>query len=237
MNAGLHPPDISPGTAFPDAAGNDYDGRVPRLVPGYALAQDLIAATFDSLLPPDAHLLLAGCGTGNELVRLAACGPRWRFSALDPSAGMLAVAQGKAISAGFEARVAFHATGLNQMPALPHDAALAALVLHFLPDDGTKAAFLRALAMRLRPGGMLVLFDYEFEPLLAGAYRRWLQATGLDQAATDVVLNKTGTLWHPVADARLHALVRESGFEPPRLIFKALGFQAWLAFRPAEPAA
>ncbi|MDF3838353.1 class I SAM-dependent methyltransferase [Cupriavidus basilensis] len=237
MTAGSPSPDHRPSTVFSDAAASDYDDRVPRLVPGYALAHDLMAATFASLLPADARLLLAGCGTGNELLRLAAGGPRWRFSALDPSAGMLAVARRKAQGAGCESRVAFHATTLDQMPAGLHDAAVAALVLHFIPDDGGKAAFLSALAQRLRAGGALVLLDYEPVPLLARAYGQWLQATGLERTAVDAVLAKTGTQWHPVTDTRLRALLLESGFEPPRLIFKALGFQAWLAFRPVEPAA
>ncbi|MBE8815642.1 class I SAM-dependent methyltransferase, partial [Serratia marcescens] len=75
-------------TRFPDAAAADYDRRILTMVPGYQFAQALLTATLAQTLPNDATLLLAGCGTGSELSALAATNASWRFSAVDPSAGM-----------------------------------------------------------------------------------------------------------------------------------------------------
>ena len=90
-------------TRFPDAAAADYDRRILTLVPGYQFAQALLTATLAQTLPNDATLLLAGCGTGSELAALATANAScWRFSAVEPSAGMLAAARAKA--AGYAQR-------------------------------------------------------------------------------------------------------------------------------------
>ncbi|WP_302789468.1 methyltransferase domain-containing protein, partial [Escherichia coli] len=100
-------------TRFPDAAAADYDRRILTLVPGYQFAQALLTATLAQTLPNDATLLLAGCGTGSELEALAAANASWRFSAVEPSAGMLAAARAKAEAAGYAPRVSFQPTLLQ----------------------------------------------------------------------------------------------------------------------------
>ncbi len=46
-----------------------------------------------SVLPPDAHILIVGCGTGYELDYLLKRHPNWQFTAVDPSLTMLQKAQ------------------------------------------------------------------------------------------------------------------------------------------------
>lgn len=138
-------------TRFPDAAAADYDRRILTLVPGYQFAQALLTATLAQTLPNDATLLLAGCGTGSELAALATANASWRFSAVEPSAGMLAAARAKAEAAGYAQRVSFQPTLLQQAPQTRHDAAVCSLVLHFIADDGAKLDFLQQLAQRLSP--------------------------------------------------------------------------------------
>jgi tRNA (cmo5U34)-methyltransferase len=48
-------------------------------------------------------VLVAGCGTGAELVEALAQRPDWQITALDPSASMLAAAQARLGTAGDEA--------------------------------------------------------------------------------------------------------------------------------------
>ena len=137
-------------TRFPDAAAADYDRRILTPVPGYQFARALLTATLAQTLPNDATLLLAGCGTGSELAALATANAScWRFSAVEPSAGMLAAARAKA--AGYAQRVCFQPTLLQQAPQTRHDAAVCSLVLHFIADDGAKLDFLQQLAQRLSP--------------------------------------------------------------------------------------
>ncbi|HGM5337701.1 methyltransferase [Serratia nevei] len=218
-------------TRFPDAAAADYDRRILTLVPGYQFAQALLAATLAQTLPNDATLLLAGCGTGSELEALAAANASWRFSAVEPSTGMLAAARAKAEAAGYAQRVSFQPTLLQQAPQTRHDAAVCSLVLHFIADDGAKLDFLQQLAQRLSPTAPLLLFDYQPEGLPVSHYQHWLQSAGHSAAQAQEVIERTRRNWHPMAAARSRLLLAESGFTAPQQLCGALGFQLSLLHR------
>ncbi|EPE3626147.1 TPA: methyltransferase [Serratia marcescens] len=218
-------------TRFPDAAAADYDRRILTLVPGYQFAQALLAATLAQTLPNDATLLLAGCGTGSELEALAAANASWRFSAVEPSTGMLAAARAKAEAAGYAQRVSFQPTLLQQAPQTRHDAAVCSLVLHFIADDGAKLDFLQQLAQRLSPAAPLLLFDYQPESLPVSHYQHWLQSAGHSAAQAQEVIERTRRNWHPMAAARSRLLLAESGFTAPQQLCGALGFQLSLLHR------
>ncbi|MBN5408388.1 class I SAM-dependent methyltransferase [Serratia marcescens] len=218
-------------TRFPDAAAADYDRRILTLVPGYQFAQALLAATLAQTLPNDATLLLAGCGTGSELEALAAANASWRFSAVEPSTGMLAAARAKAEAAGYAQRVSFQPTLLQQAPQTRHDAAVCSLVLHFISDDGAKLDFLQQLAQRLSPTAPLLLFDYQPEGLPVSHYQHWLQSAGHSAAQAQEVIERTRRNWHPMAAARSRLLLAESGFTAPQQLCGALGFQLSLLHR------
>lgn len=220
-------------TRFPDAAAADYDRRILTLVPGYQFAQSLLTATLAQALPPQARLLLAGCGTGNELIALAGIGPQWLFSTVEPSAGMLAAARTKAEMAGCEPRVTFHQQLLDQVPQALHDAAVCSLVLHFIADDGAKLAFLQQLAARLSPGAPLLLFDYQPDGLPVSHYQHWLQSAGHSLDGAREVIERTRSNWHPLAAQRARLLLTESGFTSPQLLCDALGFRLSLLYRRA----
>ncbi|HGM7839866.1 TPA: methyltransferase [Serratia marcescens] len=218
-------------TRFPDAAAADYDRRILTLVPGYQFAQALLTATLAQTLPNDATLLLAGCGTGSELEALAAANASWRFSAVEPSTGMLAAARAKAEAAGYAQRVSFQPTLLQQAPQTRHDAAVCSLVLHFIADDGAKLDFLQQLAQRLSPTAPLLLFDYQPEGLPVSHYQHWLQSAGHSAAQAQEVIERTRRNWHPMAAARSRLLLAESGFTAPQQLCGALGFQLSLLHR------
>lgn len=218
-------------TSFTKEAASDYDRRIPTLVPGYRLMQQLAAAALAATLPRGAAILIAGCGTGAELSLLAERQPGWRFTAVDPSEGMLAVARAGIRKRGWGERVRWIADRVEALTADPHDAALALLVGHFIPDDGAKLGFLRALAANLRPGGVLVLGDFDVTDLDPAIYRSWLIAAGHGDDAAATVLARTEKTWRPVTAKRKHHLLREAGFEAPEPFAQALGFRALLARR------
>jgi tRNA (cmo5U34)-methyltransferase len=212
-----------------------YDLIVQQLIPGYAsLARLAVALLAVSPLASraGASVLVAGCGTGAELVEARAQRPDWQLTAIDPSADMLTAAQERLGSEGIQWRQ-------TTVEALQADAcfagALSVLVLQSLPDDGTKLAFLTALARSLEPGGQLVLVDLmapERSPLQTQVDAAWLgfqQASGLDAAPTDLASLTQGL--HPIGEARLNALVNAAGFSDPARIFQALGYEGFLLQR------
>ena len=212
-----------------------YDLIVQQLIPGYAsLARLAVALLSVSPLAcrPGATVLVAGCGTGAELVEARAQRPDWQLTAIDPSAEMLTAAQQRMGSEG----IRWHQSTVE---ALQADAcfagALSVLVLQSLADDGSKLGFLTALARSLEPGGQLVLVDLmapERSPLQHQVEAAWLafqRASGL-QADPQALEPLTQGL-HPIGEARLTALVNAAGFTDPARIFQALGYEGFLLQR------
>ena len=225
---------------------SNYDLVVQQLIPGYAslarLAVALLAASPLASAPGSA-VLVAGCGTGAELLEARSQRPDWQLTAIDPAVEMLTVARQRLAQDGLDRFAAAGAISWRQStieeldaPAA-FDGALSVLVLQSLADDGAKLAFLTALARSLRPGGQLVLVDLmrsERSPLQAQVEQAWLgfqRASGLTAAAEALDALSQGL--HPIGLARLTSLVNAAGFCDPALIFKALDVEGFLLQRRA----
>jgi tRNA (cmo5U34)-methyltransferase len=214
-----------------------YDLVVQQLIPGYAslarLAVALLAAS-PRAERQGAPVLVAGCGTGAELVEARAQRPDWEITAIDPSLAMLEAAQRRLNTD----TIRWRQVRVEDLQADARFAgALSVLVLQSLPDDGTKLAFLTALARSLEPGGQLVLVDLmapDRSPLQAQVEAAWLgfqRASGLsDQESRQAALTQG---LHPIGLSRLTALVNAAGFGDPVRIFQALGYEGFLLQRPA----
>jgi tRNA (cmo5U34)-methyltransferase len=182
-----------------------------------------------------AAVLVAGCGTGAELIEARSQRPDWHLTALDPSAAMLSVARERLGSTG---GIEWEQARVEDLQALDHfHGALAVLVLQSLPDDGSKLAFLTALARTLQPGGQLVLVDLmqpersALRNQLEEAWSAFQQASGL-QVPSDVLASVAHGL-HPIGTGRLTALADAAGFTDPAPVFRALAFEGFLLQRRA----
>ena len=84
-----------------DPAG--YDQIQRQLIPGYGslarLSVALLAAS-PAASATHAEVLVAGCGTGAELLEAVAQRPDWRLTAVDPSAEMLAESRARLAGQG-----------------------------------------------------------------------------------------------------------------------------------------
>lgn len=228
----------TPGPAPSGGDDSAYDRIVQQLIPGYAsLARLGVALLSASPLAsvPGTALLVAGCGTGAELLEARAQRPDWRLTALDPAEEMLAVARSRL---GDHELVDWRCSTVEELRAdACFDGALAVLVLQALPDDGRKLAFLTALARSLRPGGQVMLVDLmkpERSPLQAQievARRGFELASGLTTTCLDPAFPMGNVLaggLHPIGLARLTALVNAAGFGDPAPVFQALDFEGFL---------
>ena len=224
-------------TAGYDSPG--YERLQSQVIPGYgSLARLAVAllAVSPAARAPGAAVLVAGCGTGAELVEAVAQRPDWQLTAIDPSDEMLEESRQRlADQAGIDWRQT-PAEALVDQPGIAgrFAGALSVLVLQSLPDDGSKLAFLSALARSLQPGAQLVLVDLmqtslpSLEGQLEQAWAGFQRASGLDplHAARHQGL-------HPVGLARLTSLVNAAGFGDPARVFQALGFEGFLLQRRA----
>jgi tRNA (cmo5U34)-methyltransferase len=221
-----------------------YDLIVQQLIPGYAslarLAVSLLAAS-PLAEAAGSSVLVAGCGTGSELLEARGQRPDWRLTAIDPSSAMLSEAQRRlqpVANASQGPPIHWIQSKVEEL-AMPEafDGALSVLVLQSLADDGSKLAFLSSLAHCLRPAGQLVLVDLmrpERSPLQEQVERAWRgfqSASGLSGAAQ--ALEALSPRLHPIGLSRLTALVNAAGFSDPAVVFQALDFQGFLLQRRA----
>ena len=244
-----------------DTAAARYDRIAQLLIPGYSSLARLgvaLLATSPLGATPGASILVAGCGTGAELLEARRQRPDWRLTAIDPSPAMLAAArellasepglsvegsrgQGNRGEGSGSEGIRWQDTRLEDLdPTTGFDGALAVLVLQGLPDDGSKLRFLTALARSLRPGGQVLLVDLmqgeksALQDQLAAARLAFQRAAGpLDGEtnANDEPLRGLTEAVHPIGSSRLAALVEAAGFSDPAPVFRALDYEGVLLQR------
>ena len=211
-----------------------YERLQSQVIPGYGslarLSVALLAAS-PVAAGQGAEVLVAGCGTGAELLEAVAQRPDWSLTALDPSAEMLQEARQRL---GERGTIHWRQSTVEALVHEPGMAgrfagALSVLVLQSLPDDGSKLAFLTALARCLQPGAQLVLVDLmqtslpSLEAQLDQAWCGFQRASGLEATSQEGL--------HPIGLARLTSLVNAAGFGDPARVFQALGFEGFLLQR------
>jgi SAM-dependent methyltransferase len=129
-------------------------------------ATDLTAFVRATLPDPPARVLEVGAGDGELAAALAAAG--YEMVAIDPASETDAVR-----------RVALH-----ELDEAPFDAAVAVVSLHHVEPLGESLERLGAL---VRPGGMLVVDEIDFERFDVRAARWWLDRSGHAGEPADVL--------------------------------------------------
>lgn len=189
-------------------------------------------------LPSDARILIAGAGTGAEARHLAALHPGWRFTLVDPSEAMLAVARRHAKAEGFADRCTFYAGFVSSLPIEVHDGATSLLVSQFLTEAAARQAFFADIAARLRPGG--ILFDADLAadreaPGFDAALDLWLDllayARGTTPEADARYRAAFGREFAVHSPAEVEAMIESAGFTAPVACYQAGLIRGWVATR------
>ncbi|GAP73717.1 SAM-dependent methyltransferase [Pseudoalteromonas sp. SW0106-04] len=214
--------------SFQGEEATNYDERISRLVPGYELLHQLTQAQCQAQLSSSASILVVGAGTGKEVVALAKANPNMHFVAQDISADMLAIAEQRFDEAGISARVTCHCGDVGQLQQ-QFDGALCLLVLHFLADNGDKAALLKSIRQQLAPQAWLWFADLmkpetQFE---RDAQFIVCQQLGLSDAGVERMRHNLEHEFYPLDRMRLADLLEQCGYGIARCYFKALGFTGY----------
>jgi Flp pilus assembly protein TadD/SAM-dependent methyltransferase len=132
--------------------------------------------------------LVAGCGTGQQPIRLALSHPELEVTALDLSRRSLGYAARKVADAGLADRVHLGHADLLKLPDATElglfERAYASGVLHHLREP---AAGLRAVLSRLAPGGIINLGLYSRPARQRlNVVRRWAKDAGLAGELRDI---------------------------------------------------
>lgn len=212
-----------------------YDKQWARLSPIRDALHFLLESVF-ATLPSDARLLCVGVGTGAELAHLAKHFAGWRFTAVEPSVAMLALCRQRAEMEGFASRCVFHEGYVDSLPGSErHDGATSFLVSQFILERTARIQFFRAIAARLRPGGLLASSDLsadvassEFESLVR-AWMSMMAAAGVPPegvARMREAWKKDVAILPPVEVA---SIIQAGGFEPPVQFHQAGLIHGWFA--------
>jgi SAM-dependent methyltransferase len=187
------------------AAGDAYEpyvGRWSRLV-----AREFLAWL---ALGPDLRWLDVGCGTGAlTQTILAQANPR-EVTGIDPSEGFIAYARDRTR----DPRAAFKtadARGLAAADAGGFDAAVAGLVLNFIPAP---AEALTAIARAVRPGGTVACYVWDYAEGMQMMRAFWDAAVALDPGARELDEGRRFPLCRPEP---LRALFDEAGLQRTQL--------------------
>lgn len=226
-----------------DQQASSYDERWARTSPIRTGLHFLLEAMFGGLRP-DARILCIGAGTGEEIDYLAKRFPHWTFVAVDPSGAMLNVCRAKAASNGYASRCQLHEGYIDTLPEHyeQFDAATCFLVSQFILEHGERTAFFRAIALRLRPGGLLASSDLasdvgseEYDALIT-AWFRMMAGAGVPATAIDQMRQAYARDVAILPSANIASIIRSAGFERPVLFYQAALIHAWCSTRAADGA-
>lgn len=216
----------------------NYDKYIPIWVPGYELMHDLLSSILQAHLPKESSILIAGCGSGKELVTLGKANPSWRLLGVDPSPDMIKKASDRISQAQLENRVSLHQGVVSELPKNTlYDAATLILVMHFFPDDGTKLALLQSIAQHLKSGATLLLVDSYGEATSTQVERKlqtlknYVIQKGFPPDEAQERIEKIPQNIHLVSENRIIALLEEAGFAMVERFYSALLVGGWVAER------
>lgn len=219
---------------FDEARAEAYDAQFGRMGDIKTTLHLMLLGNFRSL-PEDARILVAGAGTGAEVRFLAPQFPSWRFTLIDPSAPMLAVARRHAAAEGFLERCTFHADYVSATPVEAHDAATSILVSHFLTDAAARQSYFEDIAARLKPSGKLCTVDLcadddapSFGPVM-GLWLDLMRLGGVPEENIDKYQQSYGRDFSAHGPVEFERLVEAAGFTPPAPVFQAALMRGWIA--------
>jgi len=207
-----------------------------RQVPGFHGLKRMAWLLLVEAVPDDGAVLVLGAGGGLELKAFADAQPGWRFTGVDPSADMLALA--RTTLGPLASRAVLVEGYIDDAPAGPFDGATCLLTLHFLTAE-QRLHTLIEMRRRLKPGAPFVVAHHSF-PQADGDKTRWLAryaafgaASGIpaaDAANAAVAISARLPLLSPEQD---EALLREAGFTHVEMFYAAFTFRGWVARAPS----
>ena len=218
---------------------NQYDLDIRKAIPGYESLHAMAQSLLQTGLSKSANLLVVGSGTGMELINYIEQNPNWTLTGVDPSAEMMEIAKSELEGKGLQDRISLHTGYVDSLPETkPMDAATLLLVMHFLPDDGSKLQLLRDIAQRLKPGAKLILADLYGDrsaPYFSQFTQAWqaLYFSQLDdeikaKAEANFATSINNSIYF-VPETRIIELLQLAGFERVSKFYNAFLFGGWIA--------
>ena len=198
---------------------NEYDDMAHKIIPAYHAIYELAQHLLRDRLNKEARILVAGTGTGKEIIDCSQNNPQWSFTGFDPAEPMLSIARKKVNAASLENKISLVLGLIDDVTENNFDAATSILVMQFLPDDGTKLNFLNGISEKLIPGALIVLVDLEGE----------MGSNESDRVRKEFIIREKEV--HFIPQERIESLLEEVGFFKIHKFFKAYLFGGYVAIK------
>lgn len=216
---------------------NEYDDTAYKIIPSYHSIYELTQHLLRDRLDEEARILVAGAGTGKEIVECSQNNPKWFFTGFDPAEPMLCIARKKMADASLENKVSLVLGMIDDVTKKDFDAATSILVMQFLPDDGTKLNYLKGIFDKLKPGAFLILVDLEgevgseeYNTLNTAWKNQQLFTRGDDDRVRKEFMIREKEV-HFIPQNRIESLLGEVGFYKIYKFFKAYLFGGYVAIK------
>jgi len=213
-----------------------YEANARVSIPTYDMLFTMVQSYFRAQLgEKEASLLVVGAGGGNELSSWGPSNPKWTFTGVDPSEGMLQMAKNKSVQLGLESRVRLIQGTIADLPVADSkfDAASCILVLHFITDEQEKLKLLRSIKDKLKPGAPFVLVSAYGDPADAELQDRinvW-KSFFLDIGYTKSKVDEMGKVIMNISfipEHKIERLLAESGFTNSTRFYSTGLFAGWI---------
>jgi tRNA (cmo5U34)-methyltransferase len=221
-------------SAYDDEWATNYARRAEAAIPGRDGLYRLCCSALGEL-PEGSAVLVVGCGTGEELLRLARANPGARFVGLEPADAMRDVCKRRVAEAGIASRVELRGGTLEAFETSERFAgATSILVAQHVTDDDAAAEYFRKLARLLTPGGWLYSADIHLaagqeERLVRSAWEKQARRAGLEEAAIAYLLAQLGTDPRLRREEAIVGFLRAAGFADIHKLFGTLFYGSWAA--------
>ena len=215
---------------------DDYARLAEQFIPGRRAIFAIVEASFLELLPEGtARILVVGAGGGEEILHLGLNNPKWSFVGVDTYQPMVELARRRLAETPVGARSQVHTMSIENLDENDFDAATCILTAHFVPDDGAKLAFFKAIRRRLKPGASLAIVDgvgVAGEAQTELLRRIWKRHAVRNGVAEEVAESNAQNFKKVavVSAERQEDLLTSAGFERLTPIFRGLAIKGWLAF-------
>lgn len=222
---------------FDGSFSNEYDDKAHKIIPGYHIIYKLTQHLLRENLNSNAKILVVGAGTGKEMIEFSQNNHHWSFTGVDPAEPMLSTARKKVAALSLEDRISLVHGFVDDVAEKDFDAATSILVMHFLPDDGTKLNFLKDIANKLKTGAPVILVDLEgemnsdeYSTFSAAWKNQQLFERGQDDNVKEEFAMRNNEVQF-IPQKRIESLLEEAGFFKIYKFFKAYLFGGYMAVK------
>jgi len=215
-------------SAFDTKRANAYDQFIMNWFPDYQYILDLIPRLLNTYTQENKRILVAGCGSGNDILAFLNSEFTWEITGVDPSEEMLTHAMEK-IPPNKGVKL-IHGT-LEQTITNEFGAATSILVMHFLPDDGKKYDYLKSLSNKLIQKAPLAIVDIYGNRKQLQLNLEYLIKKLPDYISDQEVNERIQKIIDEIQyipEDRLNELLLETGFRPPLKFFNDTIYGGWI---------